>query len=277
MRYFIALTFLVLQASPPAQSGPIVPNFPDTTIKTRSTHGLQSVTVTTLMLKGGRVRRQTGPDGSSVPPSMVQITQCDQARTVMLMTFNKTFHNMPIHAYPRPAGNVAVVNRFVRTPAGSQGRPEVTITTDSEDTHERRNVGSFQARHIKTTITVEPGPGALTPSGKTKVDGWYFDVPGLNCSDEETPGPVAIVGWHVPMMQHGHDSFKYVHNGVQHLGYAIEEAYKEKSAHNIVINKTELVDFSDKPLEPSLFEIPADYTEAPVPRMVGQPAVPAKQ
>jgi hypothetical protein len=53
---------------------------------------------------------------------------------------------------------------------------EVTVTTDSVDSGERRQVGSYQARHIKTTITVESGSEAVSHKSTTEIDGWYLDL-----------------------------------------------------------------------------------------------------
>jgi hypothetical protein len=39
----------------------------------------------------------------------------------------------------------------------------------------------------------------------------------------------------------------------------VEETAKQRQAGNTIVNKTELVEVSDQPLDESLFEVPPDY------------------
>lgn len=54
--------------------------------------------------------------------------------------------------------------------------PEVVVTVDTEDTGERRQMGSFDARRVRTSITVEPSKGAAAKPGTVEIDGWYIDL-----------------------------------------------------------------------------------------------------
>ncbi len=65
------------------------------------------------------------------------------------------------------------------------------------------------------------------------------------------------------------DRFIFKYEGDIPQGYPVEEISTEKSAGNVIVNKTELVEISGAPLADSLFEVPADYTPAPNPVRTG--------
>ncbi len=244
---------LLLAATAPAPLKFVVPNFHDTTIKTRNTHGLQIPQVTTLWLQGARERVEHQTEGSRFVNPFIMITQCDEGTMYQLNVRAKT--------YTRHAGlGREVPERVLRHNQHNNERdtgPEVTITINSIDTGERREMGSYQARRMKTTISVEPSKDASTPPSKTEIDGWYIDLTGLGCHDLPQPGPdVGLLG-HSPG-HHDHLIFKYTGNTKR--GFAVEETSRRKEAGNIILNKTELLDFSDQPLDPSLFEPPPDFT-----------------
>ncbi len=52
-------------------------------------------------------------------------------------------------------------------------------------------------------------------------------------------------------------------------GLIIEETANERSAGNVIVDKTELIESSDQPLDESLFEVPPDFT----PHQPGTPLV----
>lgn len=273
---FVLLTAFTVLTSLAAQSqtSTDLPNFPDVTIKTRVTHGLTMPTVHTLWLKGARQRTEFYADQPRhTDPTTARITQCDQQAQITLFQRSKTYRNTPWHvmALQRPA-DIKASARFYGTPSG----PQVAITFDSVDTGERRTMGGLEARHVITTIKVKPAKGAATKRGKTKIDGWYIDLPGFECRNNSS-GQLSSypAGWHVPMQSGGRDHIVFKFEGDAPLGYAIEETFKEKMAGNVVVNKVELIDISDQLLDESLFEVPADYKPAPAPQpgVMGAPPV----
>ena len=251
---FVALiVLLVLQP----QSTFVVPNFSDATIKTRVTRGLQRPMVETLQLKGPKERLETSRDSAGpTSPFHTQIWQCDESRYISLLDGIKTYRIFPIPHLGDGA------DRHL-PPVPKHESPLVTITTDSEDTGDRRQMGSYQAKHIKTTVTVEPSKDASATASKMEVDGWYVDLPGLACHSGERNEQPPFSGWLIQSARGGHDSFKYVKIGSANVGYPVEETSTVRSENNTIINKVELIEFSDKPLDASLFEIPAGYAEAP--------------
>jgi len=272
-RMALLVLFAQLAASTP-RSTFVVPNFADTTIKTRTSRGLQLPMVTTLLLKGARSRNESAPNSTRpMEPFIAHITQCDQKAWVTLLQHNKTYRINYFHVPSEQALERQEAHEQMQRTKPPSG-PVVTVTTNSQDTGERRQMGSYEARRIKTMVTVEPSQGAMTPASKTEIDGWYIDLPGLNCRAVAERGDMPPIGvWHGPVAMGGHDTYKFVKTGNATLGHAIEETSTERSEGNTVINKTELLEFSDQPLDESLFEIPPDYTEAQTPTPSRSPSL----
>jgi hypothetical protein len=157
----------------------VVPTFADLTIKKRHSYGTTSSSAMTevLYLKGARERREflyeQPRNGRS---SYATIMQCDQRRRVQL--------NLDARLY-----SVSVVEDWSSRSTRGRPAPEgqgavVTTTFDSVDTGERRSAGQYVARRVRTTVTVEPGPGQFAAEHK-ETDGWHRSA-GLGCSDAAT-------------------------------------------------------------------------------------------
>jgi len=260
MKRAIYAALMALLVVPLAQPTFVVPNFPDTTIKTKVSRGLQPPMVMTLRLKGPRQRLDSGRQTADPSaPLITRIWQCDRREWITLLDRMKTFRMFPIHETSENE------DAHHLPPVPKPGAPVVTVTTDSQDSGERRQMGSYEARHIKSTVTVEPGEGAKTAASKMDVDGWYVDLPGLNCLNMTAGEQPPFTGWLVLIGVGGHDTLKYVKTGNATVGQVVEETSTVHSEGNVVVNKTELLEFSSQPLDESLFEIPANYTEAPKP------------
>lgn len=249
----------------------VVPSFRDTTIKTRVVRGLQPPRVTTLRLKGPRERSESELTSTGTT-SVTRIWQCDRKTWITLFDFNKTYE---IFAIPDFDEDVEARRDRMSVPPPRTPGPVVTITTDSQDTGERRQMAGYEVKHIKTTVTVDPAEGAAIAASKTEVDGWYVDLPNLSCLSREQGVQPPVSGWLVRTARGGHDTFKYVKTGNTTVGYAVEETFTVRSEDNVVVNKTELLEFSDQPLDESLFEVPPGYSEKPHPAIHKQFA-PAK-
>jgi hypothetical protein len=262
LRSILAALLLVIPAISSAQYrvSYLVPNFPDLMIKTRSTFGIQSPRQTVLFLKGPRQRMEYGPsialrDNRSF--AMATITQCDQGDVYHLNSFNKTYMMFHERLRDLPQDSTRPTRHLTDSAPAVTGT-EVVVTIDSVDTGERRDYGSYQARHVKTTVTVEPGKGADSLPGRADIDGWYIDLPGLNCHEEQMESllpPMAMVR----PGRHEHRTIKRL--GTAPHGFTVQETAKIKEGGNIVINKTELLTISEDQLDPLLFELPEGYTE----------------
>jgi hypothetical protein len=238
-------------------SGPafVVPTFADLTIKKRHSFGSASSRGTTevLYLKGARERREVLPEQPEhTGPGHATITQCDQQRSVQLNPEAKLY-------------SVSVLNDWSqqferRRPLPEEQGADVTTTFDAVDTGERRRVGRYMARRVRTTVTVEPSPGANTPASTKETDGWYIDLPGLGCSDAETTAYLIVSEVVGPGGLR--DRHHYKTKGVARRGYAIEETNRFTQTGGTNFDRVELIELSEHPLDMSLFDIPRDYRRA---------------
>jgi hypothetical protein len=136
---------------------------------------------------------------------------------------------------------------------------EVTITIDSVDTGERRQVGHHTARHVRVKTTFEPGPGASIPASLEETDGWYIDLPGFRCEEQPSRGFAFVLG-SVGGSQRDGLQVKWL--GKAPRGYPIEETSVKTGSTDMTVSKIELLELSEAPLSPSLFELPRGYRQA---------------
>ncbi len=244
----LLVLFAVLATAPASPAE--VPDFRDLTIKTHTTMDSHHNLETTWYFKGARMRSEMQDPESANWVAHANIYQCDQGTRILLNESSKTYSSFPAD----PTQLRETVHPAPEIPLSGG---EVTVTTDSVDSGERRQVGSYQARHIKTTITVEPGPEAVSHKSATEIDGWYLDLPGLYCQDNSR----RRMGWSTAWPGR-RDRIVFKQIGTAPRGFAIEETITTIENGNAAIHKTKLLDISEKPLDESLFEIPAGYSEA---------------
>ena len=208
------------------------------------------VTTIATYFSGTRQRRDTMTSGTpDERRHWVTITLCDENRTLILNPETKLYAYMrhevpafrrliqPIFATPRP------------NPSGSQ----VIITIDAVDTGERRKLGSYVARHVKTTTTESDGHSEKRVRAQ---DGWYLDLPDMNCGRD-------VEATLVPTQ---HDNVHVQHRGTARRGYTIEET--DRDDHGDFVTTTKLLEFSETPLADELFIVPPEYRAA-VPLLSG--------
>jgi hypothetical protein len=184
--------------------------------------------------------------------------QCDQRRSVQLNPEAKLYSVSVLEDWS------AQVKRGRPAPEG-QGA-DVTTTFDAADTGERRPAGHYVARRVRTTVTVEPSPGANTPPSTRETDGWYMDLPGLGCSDSATTAYLTV--GEVVGPGGIRDRHHYKTKGAASRGYAIEETTRFTQTGGTDVVRVELIELSEHPLDSSLFDIPRDYRSA-LPRVRG--------
>ena len=233
----------------------VVPAFADLTIKKRHSFGTASSMAITevLYVKGARERREVlYQQSGNAGPGYATIMQCDQRRSVQLNPEAKLYS---VSALEDWSGHF----RRRRPPPEEQGA-DVTTTFDAVDTGERRRVGHYVARRVRTTVTVKPTPGANTTESMRESDGWYIDLPGLGCSDAETTAHLAVG----EVVRPGglRDRHHYKTKGAARRGYAIEETNRFTQTAGTTVDRVELIELSEDPLDVSLFDIPRDYRQA---------------
>jgi hypothetical protein len=232
----------------------VVPTFADLTIKRR--HPLDAIpsrsAIDLLYLKGARERREflyerPGQTGHTGP---ITIMQCDRRRTVQLNPEAKLYSVFVLKDHFVPLGR--------RHAVPEQGA-DVTTTFDAVDTGERRRVGRYEARRVRTTVTVEPSPGANTLASTRETDGWYIDLPGLDCSDADTTAYLTVGEVGPGGLR---DRYHYKTKGAARRGYTIEERNRFTQAGETHVNRVELIELSEHPLDSSLFDVPSNYRPA---------------
>ena len=234
----------------------IVPNLTDIAIKTRRTSGDWLSQVNTLYLKGARQRTETVIEkmAGADPINWAVIQQCDEKRIFNLNQRDKLYASSEIEDWSERLRKARPVNMTQRSGA------QVMMTIDSIDTGERRQFEHYTARHVKVKIRFEPSPGASTPASVEETDGWYIDLPGLGCQEQASSG----FGFARLAVSTGNrqDRLQIKWLGKAPRGYPIEETSLTTEAGNKTISKVELMEISEAPLNPSIFELPAGYRRA---------------
>jgi len=230
----------------------VVPSFPDLTVKTRRMSSDGTSQLSALYLKGARQRTETVTEKPARSHAMnwTVIQQCDEKRLFNINERDKLYSSSEIEDWSERSKKARPVSLSQMSGA------EVTVTTDSIDTGERRQFAHYTAGHVKATRRFEPGPGASTPASVEETDGWYIDLPGLGCQDRASSGFAFLtVGTRM-------DRFQFKWLGKAPRGYPIEETSLRTSAGKKTVNEVELLEISEAPLNPSIFELPAGYAKA---------------
>ena len=238
----------------------LVPNLPDLMIKTRQTLGdWQSPVTTTLYVKGARQRTETVFERAQADGiSGATIQQCDERRGFNLNERDKLYAPFKIEDWSER------LKKSRPVPLTQVSGAEVTVTVDSIDTGERRQFQHYTARHVKVKTQVEPGPRASTPASVEETDGWYIDLPGLGCQDQTSGvGFLSVTVQTTKFATLGsanrQDRVQIKWLGKAPRGYPIEVTTLKTEAGNKTISKVELLELSEAPLNPSLFDLPAGY------------------
>jgi hypothetical protein len=251
----------------------VVPDVPDLTIKTNETIDLPHSTVRTsaLYFKGAWQRRELSLQFPSALPAQrtvrhATITRCDERRTLELNPEARLYGWSLLNVIGR---DVYWMRSWWRErPEPTAVGANVKLTINSVHTGERRPVGSYSARHVITTITTDPSPGANTRPSESVEDGWYIDLPPAGCS-EAANGQSFLTG---SVVRPGGvpDRITVEFRGAGRRGFPIEETARRRGEHEPPItSRVTLIAFSEAVLDKSLFDVPAGYRPA-LPRLVGR-------
>jgi hypothetical protein len=280
-RLWMPSFLLVLAAAASVQLGAVdpaddpksgVPDVPDLTIKTEERVDQPHSTVLTSVLyfKGPWQRRELHVRFPSTVPAQrtmrhTAITRCDERRRLDVNDEARIYASWPVDVIGR---DLFVVRPWWRH--RSEPRPtgaEVKIIVNTVDTGERRQVGRYSARHVITTTTTDPSPGANTPAGESVTDGWYIDLPPAGCQDAGEH--VFFASGSVVRPGAAPDRVTTEFHGTGRRGFAIEETTRSRGERQTQITTSvKLIEFSNALLNKSLFDVPAGYRPA-VPRLIG--------
>ncbi|MFY9607886.1 MAG: hypothetical protein WAU45_04630 [Blastocatellia bacterium] len=214
----------------------------------------------TIYIKGVR-QRSSQSYGAGF--EMVTITQCDLKRTVQINDKARTYMVTPMVSAASPATTTD------EKQAPSASRPTtprrggvVTYHSTITDTGERKKMFGFNARHIKSSMTVESSPDACYPSKmRVETDGWYIDLEfNFECDPDKPLVAGAPGGGGRPDCR---DEIRFRRSGGGKMGYPIlvtTTVYLDGGQTSV--STTEVIELTTTPLDAALFEIPAGYTEA---------------
>lgn len=230
---------------------------------TRSVGGAGRSGQSTVYIKGQRQRTEM--------PGTTTIQQCDLKRTIQINDRARKYIIMPDQAETEQTNEPAQTS-----PQGARAARRGAVVTNTEtiiDTGERKQMFGYTARHIKTTNVVDAPPEACNPGHfETESDGWYIDLSmNFSCDTNRPTSPPMR-----PTRPDCVDQVRYHRTGTGKLGFPVmvttkmkfggqggdEDAGAESMMPQGMTNTIQVTDISQATLDPSLFDIPAGYTEA---------------
>lgn len=223
----------------------------------------------------GYARRPNDPPRQMYGPPMATIYQCDQRRVLTLNLRDREYSSHEVDEHGLLAGAMAQSFPVERTGIN------VVVRKETVDTGERREMFGHSARRIITRTTVVAPLGACARSGESETDGWYIDVPvppdrctslvrtkgsfaflSANCRGKVDEYDFQISGETAP----GFPLYlKMTSGGETPLPDGVSMPFE-------TVHVTEVLEFSEAPLDPALFEVPKGYKL--VAEVRGDPPVP---
>jgi hypothetical protein len=220
----------------------------------------------TVYIKGARERTEM--------QTITTIRQCDLHRTIQLNDRARKYVIVPDSVgdgvAPAPAPTTPQGPKTTRRGA------VVTNTVNITDTGERKAMFGYTARHIKTSTVMDAPAEACNPGHmEMESDGWYIDfAAGGPACDVERPTPPPTRGTRPDCA----DQVRYRTTGSGRLGFPVMVTMKMKMGgaqggdeddaevaammSNAMTTTLEVTEISSVTLDPSLFDVPAGYTQA---------------
>jgi len=223
--------------------------------------GMQSTT----MIKGQRERSETSMNVPGMPAGMnmaqINITQCDMRRTIQINDRARKYLITPMDVDDSSPADRGSMGTPTNSGANRRGGV-VTVTVNTVDTGERREMFGFTARHLKQSMMTESSPDSCYQQHmKIDRDGWYINLEyGLNCGSDRPPQ----VGRMAAPPQGCRDRYQTRRTGPANLGYPLIETTTIYGPDGSVQNTMtkEVVELSRQPLDAALFDVPAGYAQA---------------
>jgi hypothetical protein len=142
------------------------------------------------------------------------------------------------------------------------------INTDVVDTGERKEMFGHIARHLITKEKRIGGPeNCYGGNTKSEIDGWYIDYDALPLPQRPKTGISAHLVTHSGGIGSIHCSDKIeAHRTGPPTGFPLREtttwpseAPQSANGSSQSFSTTEVMEFVESPLDPALFEVPADF------------------
>ncbi len=242
----------------------------DSKIKTRRTvmgHTMES----TVYVKAARQRTEEA--GMMGMPGSTTIVQCDQKRIITINTCNKTYMITPMDQMgPGMSPGAAMATAEQADRGAPQKGGVLTIVNEYIDTKERQKMFGLEARHVRTSISMEPSPDACQKQGmKMEKDGWYVSLsPQFTC-DAGMHRYAAGMGGGRGARPACRDTIR-MKGGMSNPGFPLKETVTFMAEGRPFSMTEEVTELSTANLNPALFDIPAGYREVSDSRaMMGDP------
>ena len=251
--FAVSVISIIGSAQRKADEKPIAGDFKITLKTTVAGQATQSTT----MIKGARERNETSVNAGGFSMNTVNITQCDMRRTIQINDRARKYLIAPMDS---DSSTGDTTTGGAPSAGGARRGGVVTLSINTVDTGERKEMFGFTARHLKRTTMMESSPDACNQQRmKIETDGWYINLEyGLSCPANRPPqtGRAAAAGCR--------DRFVYHNTGPTNLGYPLQETttmFGADGSTTYTMTK-EVIDLSRQTLDASLFDVPAGYTEA---------------
>jgi hypothetical protein len=242
------------QRKPDPNEKPITGDFKITIKNTMAGQTSQSTT----MIKGQRERSESSMAGG-MNVGQVNITQCDLKRSIKINEQARKYMITPFDS--DASGNINGGTAAPVASSASQRGGVVTLTVNTTDTSERKEMFGFTARHLKRTTSFQSSPDACQQQQmRIDTDGWYINLEyGLNCGSDNM-GQTAASGGSAGGCR---DRYQYKRTGPTNLGYPLIETTTMYNADGSALftRTAEVIELSRQPLDAALFDVPAGYTE----------------
>jgi hypothetical protein len=143
----------------------------------------------------------------------------------------------------------------------------VQLFSDSVDTGETKEIFGQVARHIITKVRRVASPGACSSSSESETDGWYIGYDALPEWQRPRNGEFAHVNFMSGNCANTFDKFE-LHRSGPLPGYSIATTTTNRSEQRLPdgstweftsSSKMEVVEFSQAPLDPALFQVPPGF------------------
>ena len=204
----------------------------------------------TEYIKGGNKRSDMESEertkmGKKQRVTYTTITQCARQKRINFNTKKKSYYSEPI------AGGMSSTE--VKNARMSGGK--VVMSGTVTDTGERAKLFGYDARHLKQTYSITPGPGSCQKETiKIDVDGWYIDLPQFAC-------PIRRAPREFQMDSKCFDDVEYRMKG-EVTGFAVKEI-KTMTMQGMTMNmEEEATEILTTPIADSMFEPPVGYKAA---------------
>jgi hypothetical protein len=218
--------------------------------------------------------QRKNPDGSTetMDRTNVVIMRCDlgQSFTLNLETKEYTasvFPPVPLTAEQRESLGL--------NKPPSEGTPTLRLETTTVDTGERKEFFGRLARHVIITTKQTPLEGSHAEAGETVSDGWYIDFERRLACEPRRDGANGWLGASGGRREVQPEKPEFVNTGPRESGFPVRVKRTSPATKTWPDGRTEsfqsrveseVTQFEEGPLDPALFEVPADFKKVERPR-----------